>query len=217
MAKVRMVNLQNYGYMLCEAGRYDEGADQFDKSIEFQPDDYWRWYITAAARLRAGNLPKYRETCEKMLARLRNTDDPQAAADVAKVILLGPDQDEPDPAVLELARRAMAKEAGHPSSPWIRLAKAIADYRADRFDDSRAILEQLLKEPEDPERYASAKYLLAMIQWREEKQDEARTSFAQARQYQDEHPVRGYAGSWLGRAMVEFVCREAEGLIRAGD
>jgi WD40 repeat protein/tetratricopeptide (TPR) repeat protein len=160
MAKVGAINYQNYGYMLCEAGRYDEGADQFDKSIELQPDDFWRWYIAAIARLRARNLPKYRETCEKMLARFRDTDNPQAAADVAKIILLGHVEDEPSLAVLELARRAMAKEAGHPTSPWIRLAKALADYRADRFDDSRAILEQLLKESEDRERYAWAKFLL---------------------------------------------------------
>jgi hypothetical protein len=52
-----------------------------------------------------------------------------------------------------------------------------------------------------------------MIQWREGKLDDARAALAQANQYVDDHPIEGFASSWLGRSMIEIMRREAEELI----
>jgi tetratricopeptide (TPR) repeat protein len=213
LAKLGVVNLWNYGVVLCEAGRFDDGAEQFEKGMEVEPDEFWYWYAAAVARLHAGSLVEYRSLRDKMIPHFRDTDDPRIAADVAKICLLGAKDDEPQPILLELADRAMEKEAGHPVSEFIRLAKALADYRAGRFDDAAALAQQLIDGPEQPEKTASARFILAMTQWRQEKHDEAKSSLAAAVKYCNEHPQQGGAGSWLGRALTDIIRRDAEELL----
>ena len=214
LAKLGEVNLRSYGVVLCEAGRFDDGAEQFETALSESPADFWPWYRAAAARLAAGNLEAYRRLRDGVLDRFGKTDDPQVASDVAKICLLGPDKYPPDSLPFELSRRAMTHVDDHPLAHWIRLTAALAAYRAGELDESRELLDQLWEAPNEPELQASARYLLALAQWRQDQYEPAQTTMEQVVKYRADNPMRR-PGDWLGRALVEIIQREAEDLLAA--
>jgi hypothetical protein len=106
----------------------------------------------------------------------------------------------------------MAHVEDHPLAHWIRLTGALAAYRAEELDEARKLLDQLWQAPNEPELQASARYLLAMAQWRQDQREPAQATIEQVVKYQADNPMRR-TGDWLGRALVEIIQREAEELI----
>src|SRR5262249_8790388 len=80
-----------------------------------------------------GKVEGYRRACREMLARFRNTDNPEVADRTAKVCSLAPDAVSDFAPVLALADRAVTGTEKHPYRRWFVLTKGLAEYRAGHY------------------------------------------------------------------------------------
>jgi tetratricopeptide (TPR) repeat protein len=199
--------------------RWDQAAETFAELLEREPADHWDWYLAAALWSRTGDQDRYQRFCRGMLDRFHQTDDPEIAERTAKVCLLLP---QPGPQY-EVARGLAEGALGHGPlwfQPYAALAKALADYRGERFADAVATLEQAeaATQGRGPVQFeAPARFVRAMALTRLGRRDEGRKAWEKASQLSrmslTEPVALDPTRYWVDPLISYVLCHEAEALI----
>jgi eukaryotic-like serine/threonine-protein kinase len=125
------------------SGRAEEWRERWKRELEAHPHDAGRWDGYAELCLFMGDPDEYDRACAELIRQSQSTTDPRACERAGRACLLAP---APEPRLREATRlidRALAAdEAQAPlwARPYFLFAKALAEYRAGRFDAARTIL-----------------------------------------------------------------------------
>ena len=133
------------GGLYATGGRWKKAAVAVARALELGHDVS---YPAAALFLYTGDVDAYRNACRIMLRQCGETMAPEQAERTAKTCLLVPPVVEERERVLELADRALTCTEGHTFRWYFEVTKALADYRAGRYDDTLRRLEALSPESE---------------------------------------------------------------------
>jgi serine/threonine protein kinase/Tfp pilus assembly protein PilF len=206
---------------LAQLGRWDEAAAEFDRSLELDPTESYRWYLAAALHAARGDREGYRRTCRGMLERFADTDQPQLAERMAKACSLLPDALDAADAdrVQKLALRAVTGTENDPLYYWFVLAKGLADYRAGRHAEAVKWLERYPPNADGAYWDATKFAVLAMAQHSLGRATQAQASLARAQRIiaKMPDPAKGppfAAGDWHDWIHAQVLCREAEALLK---
>ena len=128
------------GEILGSLGRWDEAASAFERWAGLGGDQQpIPWYLHAALRLYAGDLPGYRRACQTMLERFANASDPFHRSLVAHAATLSPDSGV-DPSRAALLAEGAART--NMRDIWLVYAVGAALRRAGRADEAVTWLDQ---------------------------------------------------------------------------
>jgi WD40 repeat protein/formylglycine-generating enzyme required for sulfatase activity/tetratricopeptide (TPR) repeat protein/tRNA A-37 threonylcarbamoyl transferase component Bud32 len=206
---------------LARGGRWREAAAASGRAVERGPDDASNWFADAVLRLQAGDPEGYRRDCGEMLKRFHDTKAHYAADYTAKTCLLLPDAVPDLGPVLELARRPLAGTEKDVAYPWFLICKALAEYRAGRFDAAVEGLNHAAPNPKGGSLDATAYVILALAEHRRGRPAEARQALVRAQVIQAQSWVRvgggqPLSGDWDNWLRCEALRREAEALVDPG-
>jgi serine/threonine protein kinase/tetratricopeptide (TPR) repeat protein len=121
---------RNLGIARANHPQWREAAAAYERALELDPSDRWRWYMCAALQLYTGDRTRYRRACREMLVRFGNATEPDAAEQIAKTCLLAPDAECDFESVRKLADFAVERNG---SRGMNGLTKALTEYRAGRY------------------------------------------------------------------------------------
>ena len=214
---------QNRGKVLCQAGRFPDALPDFDKAIELDPTDHWRWYFRGCLLAYTGRSEAYRAHCGEMLRRFGAATDRLIADRTAKTCLLLPGATPHLDRQLQLVNVVLAPGGEGSHLPWFRLLKGLAEYRQGHHGAAVEWLEQTrptFTSGSVPAK-ATATLLLAMAHHRLGEAEEARGLFDEARLLMDRQmPSAGIDGlvnisieDWL---ICHVIRREADSLFSGG-
>jgi WD40 repeat protein/tetratricopeptide (TPR) repeat protein len=187
-----------------ELGRWAEAAADAARAVEMVPDSSGTWHREALLHLRAGDLARYRQTCDAMFRRLGQTKDWATLNDLVWVCCLGPGAASDPKSVVALAERSVPPGAN--ADNLRRLGAALC--RAGRHDEAVTRLREAVgarKGGGEPVDW----FLLAMAHHHLNQSDRAREALEQGRSLQKKAPP----GDWLSRLEVELLLAEAEKLL----
>jgi serine/threonine-protein kinase len=117
-------------------GQFEEARRGYVRACLDDPDNHWNWYHLSCLELYLDDEASYRDSAKGMLERFGNTSVPTIAERTAKVCLLTPHA-VGEPAKLQrLLDLALASTENPDNQPWFALSKALAEYRAGRFESA---------------------------------------------------------------------------------
>jgi eukaryotic-like serine/threonine-protein kinase len=153
------------------ARRWDEGRDAWKQYLATNPHDphgQGAWEGYAELCLFRGDEVEYRRVRTELLKRFGNTTYPQVAERIGRACLLLAATDDELKQVSAMIDRAHAVDR-----PYLRFAKALAEYRAGRMENALELLngETLRVLP------VASRLLLAMVQHKLGQTGAARTTF----------------------------------------
>lgn len=189
-------------------GQFDKAASDFAAAAGLEPNNSTLRYLEAMAKLAAGDTDGYRETCAGMLEQFSQTDNPDTAYWAAWTCVLAPeavgDFDQP---------MALAQKASQGSFPVDSCRRTVASllYRAGRFDEALASLQEQASEDAGQTSPAYAWFFLAMTHHRLGHTDESHEWLDKAIA-QAEQEIANNA-SWNRKATLQLLRQEAESLI----
>jgi serine/threonine protein kinase len=182
-----------------EDGRPREATGLFARATRLQPGNLQFWIRRALAHLAAGEADAYRRVCAEMLERFGKTTDAMTASLLVYLCVTDPGCAPDRAQLLALARRGAAGVKGN-----VRLLAA-ARYRAGEYQAALHCFDEAGRgSPHRPWDWL----FVAMARQRLGQVDGARQALAQA--------VRGVdqvVMSWMERAQVKHLRREAEALL----
>jgi tetratricopeptide (TPR) repeat protein/serine/threonine protein kinase len=117
-------------------GKLAEARAVWEKFLESDPPDHESWYGYAELCLFMGNENAYRVNRKALLNRFGRTTDPVVAERTARACLLLPASGEELEKAVALADRAVTLGKSHEFYPFFMTAKALAEYRLDRFESA---------------------------------------------------------------------------------
>jgi WD40 repeat protein/tetratricopeptide (TPR) repeat protein len=167
--------------MHARSGQSEEAVVEFSKLVELEPDALGNYLSLAPLLASTGDLEGWRRCCAQMLARFGATNEPVAAAQMAKTALIVPGSGNNLDAAVELADRALTNSAGR--APFtnivdVELVKGLAEYRRGHNAGAVNWMRKVLSS-EGAERVdAQADYILAMAQQRSGDDAEASRTFS---------------------------------------
>jgi tetratricopeptide (TPR) repeat protein len=178
------------GDIQARQGDWKGAAESFACGLRHDPDDSWKWFQLSALYLATDNREAYRKTCQELLKRFGDqpfkqpgdSRAPMIADRCAKPCLLVADAipDELREKVQRLAGLAIT-QPNHNLQPWFLLCKGLADYRAGRYPEAIARLQEGQPRPDGVAYDASVFALLAMAHHRRGHAQEAREALQRAR------------------------------------
>jgi tetratricopeptide (TPR) repeat protein len=214
-----------------QLGQWDKAATQTGKAIALRPRmDLW-WQYHAAFLLRAGDTTGYRDACQRMLERFRETKAPWTAHRVALSCLLIPDAVGDQEALMALTKWAESAAPPDQYNYWFAITLGMACYRAGQFEEAARHLRQALKTwPDNPYGSADAAeggapvmawLILAMAHHRLDQGDEARSWLCKAVRKMDQELAEKGVGHLRKDTPVWAMCQvlrtEAEALLKKTD
>jgi tetratricopeptide (TPR) repeat protein len=129
--------------MFLAAARFDDARRGYQRAIEEEPSNHWNWYHLACVQMYLGDDAGWRKTAAAMLERFGNTKTANVGERTAKTCLLSPRPAGDMAKIQALVDQALASEpAGGRNLPWFATTKALAEYRAGRFDSALQFLEK---------------------------------------------------------------------------
>jgi WD40 repeat protein/serine/threonine protein kinase/tetratricopeptide (TPR) repeat protein len=165
--------------------RWQDADDDSRAALERDGTRLGFYEVRTRAALRAGDLAGYRRSCADLLKHFGQTDKPDEKLEVVRYLVLGPEAINDWEPVLRLAEDARRGFPGNGDGDW---ALGAALYRAGRFAEARARLEEALAHvPEGTPTFLS-EFLLALVHHRLGHGCEARRWFARARAWSEEPP-----------------------------
>ena len=118
--------------MRIQLRRFKDADADLAHVMELDPKQNWAWFHRGCLLAYLGDEPAYRAHCDAMVKQF-DTDDPQHLERTAKTSLLLAGTPHL-PRLSAMVDRALAVHAGE-TRAWDQLAKAMAEYRAGRFQD----------------------------------------------------------------------------------
>ena len=199
-------------------GDWARVAADYAQVLKLRPEDHTLWYWAGTALAQLGDAPAYQQHRRAMLERFGATEDPMIAERTAKVCLLLPADADELKRLGALAERAVTNGAARGELPYFHLARGLAEYRRGNRDAAEEWLGKALSAKNASWNLTvPAHLILAMIQQRRGKSQEARESLARAVALFDrEAPQPGspnYSQDWHDRLICQVLRREAEALL----
>jgi serine/threonine protein kinase/tetratricopeptide (TPR) repeat protein len=125
--------LSSRGLIRGRRGQFAEAATDLGLAIKLNPGDHQLWHGRAQLLVQTGQIEAYREHCAKSAERFSATPDPLTAERIAKDCLLLPSSGVDLKTIDKMTDTAINADARHWAMPCFQLAKALAEYRQDRF------------------------------------------------------------------------------------
>jgi serine/threonine-protein kinase len=163
--------------LVCQ-GRGEEVRREWKKALEADPPEHNAWFGYAELCLFLGDEAEYRRARQDLLRHFGASRDPYVAERTARALLLLPATGDELQAAVALAERAVAAKATTPQHiyPYFLFARGLAEYRQGRFDSAIAIMTADARTVMGP----APRLMVAMAEYRNGQQDEARKTLAAA-------------------------------------
>jgi serine/threonine protein kinase/tetratricopeptide (TPR) repeat protein len=140
-------------------GHFEDAARDFDALIKADPGEHWHWYYQACVLAHLHDATRFDQLRRDLLARFESYNDRFVCVRLAKAALLMPGDAQETRIAEEMTRRADDLN----NDRWYRLARALADYRARKFDDAIYWCQAAEKDPyHNPAADASIQALRAL-------------------------------------------------------
>jgi serine/threonine protein kinase/tetratricopeptide (TPR) repeat protein len=206
------------GATYARLGQWGKAAAAFQRAVELSPNDRMEWCAAAALRLRGGDVAGYRQACRELVKRFGRTDDPEAAAFIARACTLAPDALGTPGPVLALADRAVSGTANHRDYRFFLLVRGLTDLRAGRPADAIGWLGRAVPRPHGERGDATAFAALALAHHHLGRPEEAGAALANAKailaaKMPDPEKGRPLDEDWIGWLHCQLLTREAEELL----
>jgi WD40 repeat protein/tetratricopeptide (TPR) repeat protein len=199
------LNSRGEGY--AQKDRLSEAADAFALAAELAPDDALRGTSLALVRLAMKDEAGYRQVRAELRQRFGKTEDPKAAHFFLWNYCLGPAPPSELTPLLELGRRAAARD---PTNPYHWSALGLLLYRAGRFEEALQQLNAALLKSPNKQGRAQDWFFLAMCHHRLGHPQEARKWYTRA--VKDLAQIR--PSEWRARLELEILQREADAQLK---
>ena len=172
------------GVLRNSSSDYELALRDLARCVDLKPEQaFLNMFRQGYLRLALGDLGSYRKTCEAMLSRFGDAEDPDIANCVARTCSLAPAPVADPPRVVELAELALAGKDGSRfrSHSWFNTCTTLglALYRAGRFEEARELLAKPLIEGEHG--HFCGWLVMAMVQHKLGGSEEARRWLKEAR------------------------------------
>ena len=190
-------------------GRAQEVWAAWTRVIETDPPSYEAWWGYPELTLFLDKPAEYHRARQQLLKRFGDSTDPIITERVGRACLLLPGSPDDTRRAAELVDRAVAAKAAVSDwiYPYFLFAKALAEYRQGRFDETITLLNGDAAKVLGP----SPQLLRAMAEHRAGETGSARTSFAAAIASFDWRPAAADSRDvWLHHILR----REAEAILR---
>jgi len=199
-------------------GQFSQAAADYEKAIQIDPSDLWRWYYRGCLAAYMGDENAYRRTCKGMFQRFAASSDPTTRDRTAKTCCAlencGVDPKE----ILALAQTLPDDGGGNADFiAWFSMCKGMALYRTGQYQQAIDML-QRAHTPDLMPRSPTVLLVQAMAQWRAGQHAEAQSTLRQATQRLDSSlPKAGIDDlgtgieNWL---MCQTLRRQAEMLVQ---
>jgi Flp pilus assembly protein TadD len=200
-------------------GQWDKSIPAYRRAVALNPaSDPEARYRLAALCLHVGDVDGYRATCREMLEQFGTSPNRNFIDRTAKICLLARDPDENRDRALMLADQNVLGTEKHPDYRWFIVAKALADYRANRFAEALKRLEQFVPNKGGGNSDALSFALFAMVHQRLDHHDKARGALANAKDMltdtmPDPGKGRPFGDDWNDWLHCQILVREAEEMI----
>jgi serine/threonine protein kinase len=176
------------------------------------------YHYLAPLLLQVGDVQAYRQHCERMLREFGATSDPLIAERTAKDCSILPPPDAWLPQIARLAEVAVAAGSEHKLWPYFQLAKGLAEFRQGHTVEAVKWLEPVLDVKGDMYRTVQAQMTLAMVQWRLNQMETAKTTFAKGHDIAETRLPRLDQGQspedrWNDWFIAHALLREAKAII----
>jgi serine/threonine-protein kinase len=157
---------------LQKLGRWDESRLVWRQLLDLDPPDQAAWDGYAELCLYLMHEDEYRQVRTELLKRFGDVTDPRVAERTGRACLFRPLSDDELRQASMLIDRAIAMNPKGESwvIPYFRFAKALAEYRADRYENAQSLLSTDTLKVLAP----GPQLLLAMVQYRLGQTDVAR-------------------------------------------
>jgi serine/threonine protein kinase len=175
---------------LAAHGQLERADALFEESLRADPArcaasyPFGPWNPLAVLKVRRGDLPGYRDLCERMLGQFERTETPSVAAQTVKACVLAPGAVEAPERLLVPARRSVESD---PSNPWFLAVLGMAEYRSGHLDAAVEWLGKGRERHTDPRGRAEVSLFLALAHHGLGRDDEARRALADADRYLAEY------------------------------
>jgi serine/threonine protein kinase len=162
---------------LAARGRWKEAATNAAALVKNQADFSGNYHLLAPLLVASHDEPGYRQICQQIISRFKDTQDPFIADPMAKDCLILPFSGADLESAGAMADIAVSKGKGHPSYPLFECCKALAEYRQEHFAAAMEWAERAVKDP-FPFSKAEGYAILAMAQHKSGGTNEARVALA---------------------------------------
>ncbi|HEY4260764.1 MAG TPA: protein kinase [Schlesneria sp.] len=197
---------------LLQINKMEEARTAWQQSIALEPPDHSTWDGYAELCLYLGHVDEYRRARGLLLSRFGGATDPPMAERAGRACLFMPlSEDELRPASTLIDRALAADPVKYRGvMPYYRFAKSLAEYRAGRLDNARALLDTETLKVLGP----APILLFGMIHHRKGESEVARKALEAAIARFDWDPAKANnREAW----MYHILRREAEKMIVPGE
>ena len=166
---------------LAAEGLFAEAAAMAVPMLDANPPNHFVWFQTACLLARGDDMKKYRDHCQSMLERFKDTTDRPTADRVAKASLFVPNSGADLALASQLADRAVLG-GDHQWMCYFQLCKGLAEYRCGRYQSAADWLAKSVSVTRKswPYAFVEGAACLAMSQFRLGHAEEARSLLAEA-------------------------------------
>lgn len=200
-------------------GQFSQAASDYEKALQVDPSDIWRWYYRGCLAAYMGDQNAYRRTCKGMYQRFAGNSDPTSRDRTAKTSCALENSGIDPKDILVLAQTLPDDGGGNPDlMAWFSMCKGFALYRNGQFQQAIDMLQRAIT-PDHMPRSPTVLLIQAMAQWKAGQRTEARSTLHQATERLDTSLPKagiddlgsGGIENWL---MAQTVRRQAEMLIQ---
>jgi serine/threonine protein kinase/Flp pilus assembly protein TadD len=206
--------LTTLGQLRARRGEWAQAITNYSRLIELAPGEQAPYYNLAALLAYTGDRPAWQDNSRRILAQVPTNSLPSVLERMAKACLILP------PAPAELAAAGKLADLAVPGNPGrkvpepFRLAKALAEYRRDRYAVSLKWLDGAAQENE-PVREVEVDAIRAMALYQRGDREAARAMLAKATTLADTTPVKNLVANaqWPERLISLTLLREAKTVV----
>jgi serine/threonine protein kinase len=171
--------LAERAYLYGRRGRFGEAAAENRRVVELNPTNHWGWFYGGCLLAYLGDEKAFQAHCQGMFERFQNFTQREIGERTAKTCLLLPSDRKTTDRFVELIDRALRPDPSA-ANPWFYIAKGMAEYRTDHFDEALNWFAQAKKQLTDPTALATCDLFGAMAHHRLGHTDDAQAGFRHA-------------------------------------
>jgi tetratricopeptide (TPR) repeat protein len=207
--------LRACGTYHARTGQWALAAFDFAKIVQLEPVNHEAVHCLAAVRIQSRDWEGYYRLCQQIIAQFGTvTNDPRVADRMAKDCLICPAKDADLSIPAKLANVAVTFDERSAAAPWFQFCKGLAEYRLGKYQAAEEWQRKVLQKVEQGSiRDVGAYMVLALAQYRLQREDEARETFAAGLRLATRRlpePSAGDLGDgWMDWVFARALIREA--------